>query len=86
MRRSLAPPQFNCFQNGAACTRSTYLTQQVTQREADPAGGEHGPARPAPAIGAHGGVNAMVMGFDLNGIVCRPSDWWSQEIVRSTND
>ncbi|MGH3923130.1 MAG: hypothetical protein ACRDTT_09725 [Pseudonocardiaceae bacterium] len=32
MRRSLAPPQLRCFQNGNELHPDSYLTQQVTRR------------------------------------------------------
>lgn len=91
MRRSLAPPQFRCFQNGGELHPDTYLTQQVTQRR------QTLPVANMDRLGQllRSGCTVVLDAMDsfdpVMEIACRALQWWSQEIVQvntylTTND
>jgi hypothetical protein len=91
MRRSLAPPQFRCFQNGVELHPDAYLTQAVTGR------GQTLPMANMDRLGQllHSGCTVVLDALDsfdpTMEIACRALQWWSREIVQvniylTTND
>jgi hypothetical protein len=91
MRRSLAPPQFRCFQDGRELHPDAYLTRVVTRR------GQTLPAADMDRIGQllRSGCTVVLDALDSFDptleIACRALQWWSRELVQvntylTTND
>ncbi|WP_037364670.1 JmjC domain-containing protein [Amycolatopsis orientalis] len=91
MRRSLAPPQFRCFEHGTELHPDAYLTQQVTRR------GQSLPMANMDRLGQllQSGCTVVLDALDAFDptmeLVCRALQWWSREVVQvntylTTND
>lgn len=79
MRRSLAPPQFRCFQDGSELHPDAFLTRAVTRR---------GQTLPIANIDRLGqlllsGCTVVLDAFDPTmEVACRALQWWSREVVQ----
>ncbi|TVT31259.1 cupin [Amycolatopsis rhizosphaerae] len=91
MRRSLAPPQFRCFENGVELHPDAYLVREVTRR------GQSLPMANMDRIGQllKSGCTVVLDALDTFDptmeIACRALQWWSREVVQvntylTTND
>lgn len=91
MRRSLAPPQFRCFENGTELHPDAYLTQQVTRR------GQSVSVANMDRLGQllRSGCTMVLDALDAFDptmeVACRALQWWSREVVQvntylTTND
>ncbi|GAB3873892.1 hypothetical protein GCM10029964_014930 [Kibdelosporangium lantanae] len=82
MRRSIAPPQFRCFQNGIEMHPDGYLTQVTTRR------GQTLPAANMDTLGRllQSGCTVVLDALDsfdpTMEIACRALQWWSLELVQ----
>lgn len=82
MRRSLAPPQFRCFEHGAELHPDAYLFRQVTRR------GQSLPVVNMDRVGQllRSGCTVVLDALDsfdpTMEIACRALQWWSREIVQ----
>lgn len=91
MRRSVAPPQFRCFQSGTELHPDAYLTHQVTRR------GQTLPVADMDRVGQllRSGCTVVLDGLDAFDptmeVACRALQWWSRELTQvntylTTND
>lgn len=82
MRRSLAPPQFRCFENGNELHPDVYLTRQVTRR------GQSLPMVNMDRVGQllRSGCTVVLDALDTFDptmeVACRALQWWSREVVQ----
>ncbi|MBP2320454.1 hypothetical protein JOF56_000839 [Kibdelosporangium banguiense] len=82
MRRSIAPPQFRCFQDGIEMHPDGYLTQVTTRR------GQTLPAANMDRLGRllESGCTVVLDALDsfdsTMEIACRALQWWSREVVQ----
>lgn len=82
LRRSLAPPQFRCFEHGTELHPDAYLTRQVTRRA------QSLPVVNMDRIGQllHSGCTIVLDALDAFDptmeIACRALQWWSREVVQ----
>lgn len=82
MRRSLAPPQFRCFEHGTELHPDAYLTRQVTRR------GQTLPVVNMDRLGRllRSGCTLVLDALDAFDstmeIACRALQWWSREVVQ----
>jgi hypothetical protein len=91
MRRSIAPPQFRCFQDGVEMRPDAYVTQVSTRR------GQTLPAANMDRLGqlVRSGCTVVLDALDsfdpTMEVACRALQWWSREVVQvntylTTND
>lgn len=82
MRRSLAPPQLRCFQDGAELHPDAYLTHAVTRR------GQTLPMANMDRLGQalRSGCTVVLDALDAFDptmeVACRALQWWSREVVQ----
>nr|QEO73889.1 hypothetical protein [uncultured bacterium] len=82
MRRSIAPPQFRCFQDGTELHPDGYLTQVTTRR------GQTLPAANMDRLGRllESGCTVVLDALDsfdsTMEVACRALQWWSREVVQ----
>lgn len=82
MRRSLAPPQFRCFEHGTELHPDAYLTRQVTRR------GQSLPVVNMDRLGQllQSGCSLVLDALDAFDptmeVACRALQWWSREVVQ----
>lgn len=82
MRRSLAPPQVRCFENGTELHPDAYLTRQVTRR------GQSLPVVNMDRVGQllRSGCTLVLDALDAFDptmeLACRALQWWSREAVQ----
>ena len=86
MRRSLAPPQFRCFEHGTELHPDAYLSQQVTRR------GQSLPVANMDRLGQllKSGCTVVLDALDAFDptmeVACRALQWWSREVVQVNTD